>query len=187
MSAWTTVQKFQLHGLLAHLPCFQLNYKQEDLQLYVQWWTCMQEWCDVIFSSKSRFCLQHHNGRIHVWWHGGYRTLSASIQYNHTGPLCGVTVWGAIGLNIRFSPFLFSLMALWTNPLYFWRFGLWLYPLFEPLGKVFFSTIMGDYIPPILTGPPLTHEKFSCCPTFTFSRFLTNTKSLVNDFRRTGL
>ena len=61
----------------------------------------MHEWQNVIFSDESRFCLQHHDGRIRVWRHRGERTLEACIRHRHTGVSPDVMVWGAIGYTSR--------------------------------------------------------------------------------------
>ncbi|GFV57107.1 transposable element Tcb1 transposase [Trichonephila clavipes] len=53
------------------------------------------------FLNKSRFCLQHQDGRIRVWWHHVERTLAACICHHHAGSSPGMMVWGAIGYMSR--------------------------------------------------------------------------------------
>ncbi|GFY29907.1 histone-lysine N-methyltransferase SETMAR [Trichonephila clavipes] len=50
---------------------------------------------------KSRFCLQHQDGRIHVWWHRGERTLAACIRHRHIGQSRDVMVWDVVGYTSR--------------------------------------------------------------------------------------
>ncbi|GFX71690.1 transposable element Tcb1 transposase [Trichonephila clavipes] len=47
-------------------------------------------------ADESRFCLQHHDGRIRVWRHRGECILTACIRLRNTGPSPDVMVWGAI-------------------------------------------------------------------------------------------
>ena len=54
---------------------------------YPQWWTRMQEWHGM-FSDKSPFCLEHHDGPIHVWW--------PYIWHPQGSPSHGLMVWSAI-------------------------------------------------------------------------------------------
>ncbi|GFV39732.1 transposable element Tcb1 transposase [Trichonephila clavipes] len=54
-----------------------------------------------MFSEASRFCLQHHYGRIRVWRHRGDCTLAACICHRHTGPSPGVMSWDVIGYTSR--------------------------------------------------------------------------------------
>lgn len=105
VSARTVRRRLQQHGLSARRPWLRLpltlHHRQERLQWCEQRRTWRQEWRDVIFSDESRFCLQHHDGRIRVWRHRGERTLPACIRHRHTGPSPGVMVWGAIGYTSR--------------------------------------------------------------------------------------
>ena len=70
----------------------------------------MQEWRDNVFLDKSRFCLQHHTGRIRVWQHCEDRTLPAFIQHRYTGPPPGAMY--RMPLATRFGHLLFILTAL---------------------------------------------------------------------------
>ncbi|KFM68277.1 Transposable element Tc3 transposase, partial [Stegodyphus mimosarum] len=58
-------------------------------------WTA--EWNEIVFTDESRFCLQHHDGRIRVWKHRGERMLNSCAMHRHTGPALGIMVWGDIG------------------------------------------------------------------------------------------
>ncbi|UYV63266.1 hypothetical protein LAZ67_2003581 [Cordylochernes scorpioides] len=55
----------------------------------------------TISSSASRFCLQHHDGRIRVWRHRGERMLNNCVMHRHTGPVPDIMVWGGIGYHFR--------------------------------------------------------------------------------------
>ncbi|GFX20049.1 transposable element Tcb1 transposase [Trichonephila clavipes] len=57
------------------------------------------EWNKVVFTDKSRICLQHHDGRIRVWRHRGERMLNSCVMRHHTGPALGIIVWGGIGYH----------------------------------------------------------------------------------------
>ena len=38
------------------------------------------------FSDESQFCLQYHDGHIHVWRNREEYMLTTYIEHNHTGP-----------------------------------------------------------------------------------------------------
>ncbi|UYV82588.1 hypothetical protein LAZ67_22000055 [Cordylochernes scorpioides] len=65
----------------------------------------MKEGCGrqngIVFTDESRFCLQHHDGRIRVWRHRGDRMLNSCVMHSHTGPAPGIMVWGGIGYHSR--------------------------------------------------------------------------------------
>ncbi|GFT60995.1 transposable element Tcb1 transposase [Trichonephila clavipes] len=61
-------------------------------------WTT--EWNGIAFTDESRFCLQHHDGRILVW-RRGERLLNCCVMHRHTGPALGIMVWGGIGFHCR--------------------------------------------------------------------------------------
>ena len=104
-SARTVRRRLQQHGLSARRPWLRLpltlHHRQERLRWCTQRRTWVHEWQNVIFSDESRFCLQHHDGRIRVWRHRGERTLEACIRHRHTGVSPSVMVWGAIGYASR--------------------------------------------------------------------------------------
>lgn len=54
------------------------------------------DWQVIMFSDESHFCLQHHDGHIHVWWHHGECLIESCIMHCHTNPTSGVMVLGAI-------------------------------------------------------------------------------------------
>ncbi|MBJ4999813.1 IS630 family transposase [Salmonella enterica subsp. enterica serovar Hadar] len=105
VSARTVRRRLQQHGVSARRPWLRLpltlQHRQERLQWCDQRRTWTQEWRHVVFSDESRFCIQHHDGRIRVWRHRGERTLPTCIRHRHTGPSPGVMVWGAIGYTSR--------------------------------------------------------------------------------------
>ncbi|GFV35864.1 uncharacterized protein TNCV_2866241 [Trichonephila clavipes] len=53
------------------------------------------------FLEESRFCLQHQDGRIRVWWYRGERTLAECIRHRHTSPSIVGIVWSAVGYTPR--------------------------------------------------------------------------------------
>ncbi|GFY33305.1 transposable element Tcb1 transposase [Trichonephila clavipes] len=62
-------------------------------------WTA--ELNEVVFTDESRFCLQHHDGRIRVWRHRGERMLNNCVMHRHTSPAPSIMVWGGIGYHSR--------------------------------------------------------------------------------------
>ncbi|GFT28592.1 transposable element Tcb1 transposase [Trichonephila clavipes] len=50
---------------------------------------------------ESRICLQHHDGRIRVWRHGGERMLNSCVKPCDTGPAPGIMVCGGIEYHSR--------------------------------------------------------------------------------------
>ncbi|MBJ5695529.1 hypothetical protein JGG83_23035 [Salmonella enterica subsp. enterica serovar Derby] len=77
VSARTIRRRLQQRGLVARRPLLRLPLTLHHRRMRLQWcverrtWTT--EWHDIIFSDESRFCLQHHDGRIRVWRHRGER------------------------------------------------------------------------------------------------------------------
>ncbi|UYV69994.1 hypothetical protein LAZ67_7001413 [Cordylochernes scorpioides] len=59
------------------------------------------QWNEIVFTYESRFCLQHHDGRIRVWRHRGERMLNSCVMHRHTGPAPDIMVWGGIGYHSR--------------------------------------------------------------------------------------
>ncbi|UYV70845.1 Transposase [Cordylochernes scorpioides] len=86
--------------LSARRPLLRLPLTQNHRRLRRQWynerrmWTA--EWNVIVFTDESRFCLQHHDGRIRVWRHRGERKLNSCVMHRHTGPALGIMVWGCI-------------------------------------------------------------------------------------------
>ncbi|UYV73393.1 hypothetical protein LAZ67_10003015 [Cordylochernes scorpioides] len=75
------------------------DYDLETKRQYAEWRG--QEWSEIVFTEESRFCLQHHDGRIRVWRHRGERMLNSCVMHRHTGPAPGIIVWGNIGYHSR--------------------------------------------------------------------------------------
>ncbi|GFT12745.1 transposable element Tcb1 transposase [Trichonephila clavipes] len=79
VSARTIRRRLHQSGLSARRPLLGLPLTQNHRCLRRQWcnerrmWAA--EWNEVIFTDKSRICLQHHDGRIRVWRHRGERML----------------------------------------------------------------------------------------------------------------
>ncbi|GFW86976.1 transposable element Tcb1 transposase [Trichonephila clavipes] len=95
--------RFQQSGMSARRPLFRLSLTGNHRRLRRQWcderWAWTAEWNDV-FTDKSRFCLQHHDGRIRVWRHRGDRLLNCCVMH-HTGPALGITVFGGSAFQCR--------------------------------------------------------------------------------------
>ncbi|GFV63101.1 uncharacterized protein TNCV_2461741 [Trichonephila clavipes] len=115
------------------------------------------------FSDSYRFCLQHQDGRIHVRWHRGERTLTEWILLHHTCPSPDMMVWGANGYTSR-SPLIridrslnrarYISCVLRAVALPFNR---------ESCETLRLSRIMHDRMLPLLFGPSLTWKMFDCC------------------------
>ncbi|UYV63612.1 hypothetical protein LAZ67_2004968 [Cordylochernes scorpioides] len=103
VSARTIRRRLQQSGLSARRPLLRLPLTQNHRRLRHQWyderrmWTA--EWNEIVFNDESRFCLQHHDGRIRVWRHRGERMLNICVMHRHTTP--GIMVWGGIGYHSR--------------------------------------------------------------------------------------
>ena len=105
MFARTIRRLLEESGLSARRPLFRLHLTQNHKRLRRQLcderrvWTA--EWNEIVFTDESRFCLQHHDGRIRVWRHRGERMLNSCVMHRHTGPAPGIMVWGGIGYHSR--------------------------------------------------------------------------------------
>ncbi|GFW34260.1 hypothetical protein TNCV_384761 [Trichonephila clavipes] len=64
---------------------------------------------DVRYNDESRYCLQHQDSRIRVWWNRGERTLSSCIRHCHTGTSRDSK---GIILDARLGHLLFALTTL---------------------------------------------------------------------------
>ncbi|KFM64106.1 Transposable element Tc1 transposase, partial [Stegodyphus mimosarum] len=93
LSARTIRRCLQQNGVSARCPLLYLPLTQNHRHLRRQWcyerrmWTA--EWNEIIFTDESRFCLQHHDGRIRVWRHRGERMLNSCVMHRHTGSAAG--------------------------------------------------------------------------------------------------
>ncbi|UYV71844.1 hypothetical protein LAZ67_9000649 [Cordylochernes scorpioides] len=105
VSARTIRRRLQQSGLSARRPLLRLPLMQNHRRLRRQWcderriWTA--ECNEIVFTDESRFCLQHHDGRIRVWRHRGERMLKICVMHRHTDPAPGIMVWGGIGYHSR--------------------------------------------------------------------------------------
>ncbi|GFY20117.1 transposable element Tcb1 transposase [Trichonephila clavipes] len=103
--ARTIRRRLQQSGLSARRPLLGLFLTQNHRRLRHQWcderrmWAA--EWNEVVFTDKSRICLQQHDSRIRVWRHHGERMLNSCVMHHHTGPASGIVVRGAIGYLSR--------------------------------------------------------------------------------------
>ncbi|UYV74262.1 hypothetical protein LAZ67_11002704 [Cordylochernes scorpioides] len=107
VSARTIRRRLQRSGLSARRTLLRLPLTQNHRRFRRQWcderrmWTA--EWNEIVFTDESRFCLQHHDGRIRIWRHRGETILNSSVMQRHTGPAPGIMVWGGIGYH-SFTP-----------------------------------------------------------------------------------
>ncbi|KFM64192.1 Transposable element Tcb1 transposase, partial [Stegodyphus mimosarum] len=98
VSARTIRHRLHQSGLSARCPLLRLPLTQNHRRLRRMW---TAEWNEIVFTDESRFCLQHHDGRIRVWRHRGERMLNSCIMHRPTGPAPGIMVWGGIGYHSR--------------------------------------------------------------------------------------
>ncbi|GFV33867.1 transposable element Tcb1 transposase [Trichonephila clavipes] len=100
LSARTIRRRLKQSGLSARHPLLGLFLTQNHRLLRHQWCdkrrTWAAEWNEVVFTDKSRICLQHHDGRIGAWRHHGERLLNSCVMHRHTCPAPGVMIWGGI-------------------------------------------------------------------------------------------
>ncbi|KFM64646.1 Transposable element Tcb2 transposase, partial [Stegodyphus mimosarum] len=105
VSARTIGSRLQQSGLSARRALLRLSLTQNHRRPRRQW--CDErrmrttEWNEIVFTDESRFCLQHHNGRIRVWRHRGERMLNSCVMHRHTDLAPGIMVWGGIGYHSR--------------------------------------------------------------------------------------
>ena len=57
------------------------------------------EWCSVVFSDESRFCLYASNGHTRVQCRPGERYLPEWIRPRHISPTSGFMMWGGRGIS----------------------------------------------------------------------------------------
>ena len=105
VSARTIRRRLQHSVLPARRPLLRLPLTQNHRRLRRQWCDGRRmftaEWNEIVFTDESRFCLQHHDGRIRVWRHRGERMLNSCVMHHHTGPTPGIMIWGGIGYHSR--------------------------------------------------------------------------------------
>ncbi|GFW98702.1 transposable element Tcb1 transposase [Trichonephila clavipes] len=93
-------RRLQQSGLSARRPLLGLPLTQNHRRLCRQWYDEIRmwvvEWNEVVLTEESRFCLQHHVGRIRVWRHRGERMLNSCVMHRHSGPAPGIMVRGGI-------------------------------------------------------------------------------------------
>ncbi|GFX91792.1 transposable element Tcb1 transposase [Trichonephila clavipes] len=77
----------------ARLQLLHLTLTGRQMNLCLQWcverriWTT--EWNDNVLTDKSRFWLQHHDGRIRVWRHHVEGLLNCCVMHRNTGSAPG--------------------------------------------------------------------------------------------------
>ncbi|UYV68172.1 hypothetical protein LAZ67_5003245 [Cordylochernes scorpioides] len=83
VSARTIRRRLQQSGLSARCPLLRLLFSQYHRYFRRQWcderkiWTA--EWNEIVFTDESRFCLQHHDGRIRVCRHPEEKMLNSAL------------------------------------------------------------------------------------------------------------
>ncbi|UYV84666.1 hypothetical protein LAZ67_X003040 [Cordylochernes scorpioides] len=103
VSSRTIRRRLQQSSLFARRPLLRLPLTQYHSCLCRQWcdersmWTA--ECNEIVFTDESRFCLQHHGGRILVWRHRGERILNSCVMHRHTGSAQGIMVFSGIGYH----------------------------------------------------------------------------------------
>ncbi|UYV78859.1 hypothetical protein LAZ67_17000028, partial [Cordylochernes scorpioides] len=86
--------RLQKSGLSTRRPLLRLPLTQNHRHLRRQWcderrmWAA--EWNEIAFTDESRYCLQHHDGRIRVRKHRGERMLNSCVMNRHIGPAPGI-------------------------------------------------------------------------------------------------
>ncbi|GFU62295.1 transposable element Tc3 transposase [Trichonephila clavipes] len=60
-----------------------------------------KEWNDIVFTDKSLFYLQHHDGPIRVWRHRGEKLLNCCVRHRYIGPTPVEWFGGGIGFHCR--------------------------------------------------------------------------------------
>ncbi|UYV62801.1 hypothetical protein LAZ67_2001985 [Cordylochernes scorpioides] len=117
----TIRRRLQQSGLSARCPLLRLPLTQNHRRLHRQWCDERRMWTaelnEIVFTDESRFCLQHHDGRIRVWRHRGERMLNSCVMHCHTGPAPGIMVWGGIGYTSR--TFLVRIVGTLNSQRYF--------------------------------------------------------------------
>ncbi|KFM62725.1 Transposable element Tcb1 transposase, partial [Stegodyphus mimosarum] len=105
VSARTIRRRLQQSGGSARRALLRLPLMQNHRRPRRQWcherrmWTA--EWNEIAFTDESRFCLQHHDGRIRVSRHRGERMLNSYVMHRRTVATPGIMVWGGIGYHSR--------------------------------------------------------------------------------------
>ena len=100
VSARTIRRRLQQTVVSARRPLLRLLLSQNHRRLRGQWCDKLRTWTtecnDIVFTDESRFCLQHHDGRIRVWRHRGEKLVNCCLMHHHTGHAHGVMVSGGI-------------------------------------------------------------------------------------------
>ncbi|GFU61211.1 transposable element Tcb1 transposase [Trichonephila clavipes] len=109
VSVRTMRRRLKHSGLSAGRSLLGLPLTQNHRRLLHQWHDerrmRVAEWNVAVFTNESRICLQHHDGRIRVWRHGGEKMLNSCVIHYQTGPAPGLT-WEQDILVLKLSPWL---------------------------------------------------------------------------------
>ncbi|GFX61010.1 transposable element Tcb1 transposase [Trichonephila clavipes] len=83
-------------SLSARRPLLGLRLTQNHRRLRCQWCDerrmLVAEWNEVVFTDKSRICLQYHEGWIRVLRHRGERMLNSGVVHRHTAPTPSIMI-----------------------------------------------------------------------------------------------
>ncbi|UYV78713.1 hypothetical protein LAZ67_16002515 [Cordylochernes scorpioides] len=60
----------------------QSNHKRLRRQWCVERRMWTGQWNEIVFTDESRFCVQHHDGRIRVWRHRGERSCTGYYGFH---------------------------------------------------------------------------------------------------------
>ena len=78
-------------------PLLNDGHKQARLtwaRQHVRW--TRQQWSHVLFTDESRFCLDHHDGRVRVWRRRGERFADSCVRSSRQGRGGSVMIWAGI-------------------------------------------------------------------------------------------
>ena len=78
-------------------PLLNDGHKQARLtwaRQHVRW--TRQQWSHVLFTDESRFCLDHHAGRVRVWRRRGERFADSCVRSSRQGRGGSVMIWAGI-------------------------------------------------------------------------------------------
>ncbi|GFW40075.1 transposable element Tcb1 transposase [Trichonephila clavipes] len=96
-SARTIQHRLQQSGISARRPLLRLPLPGNHRRLRRQWCDERRIWTTernlFVFTDKSRFYLQHHNGSRHR----GKRQLNCCVMHLHRGPALGIMVLNGTG------------------------------------------------------------------------------------------
>ena len=86
---------------ILHLLCHKDHWEPSACNRTLIMWRVdwRVEWCSVVFSVESRFCLYASDGRTPVQHRPGEHHLLECFRSQHIGHTSGLMVWGSISYN----------------------------------------------------------------------------------------